>query len=118
MSSRDIEGENPLYLPQAKVYDGACALGPWVVPAESIVDPYNLRIACSIARDGRVVWQDETNTRQLHRKLDELVSYLGRSTAFRPEPSCSPAPAWCRPIHSACNRGPCGDRHRRPGHAA
>lgn len=82
VSSRDIEGENPLYLPQAKVYDGACALGPWIVPVESIDDPYALRIACSIARDGAIVWQDETNTRQLHRKLDDLVSYLGRSNSF------------------------------------
>jgi 2-dehydro-3-deoxy-D-arabinonate dehydratase len=82
VSSRDIEGENPLYLPQAKVYDGACALGPWIVPAESIGDPYNLRIACSIARDGAVIWQDETNTQKLHRKLDELVSYLGRCNSF------------------------------------
>jgi 2-dehydro-3-deoxy-D-arabinonate dehydratase len=82
VSSRDIEGENPLYLPQAKVYEGACALGPWIVPTESISDPYALRIACSIARDGAIVWQDETNTQKLHRKLDELVSYLGRCNSF------------------------------------
>src|SRR6185312_11160036 len=57
VSSRDIEGENPLYLPQAKVYMGACALGPWIVPTESVTDPYDLRITCAISRDGAVVWE-------------------------------------------------------------
>lgn len=82
VSARDIEGENPLYLPQAKVYAGACALGPWVVPAESVDDPYALRITCSISRDGAVLWQDETSTGQLHRRLDELVIYLTRAMSF------------------------------------
>lgn len=82
VSSRDIEGENPLYLPQAKVYMGACALGPWIVPAESVPDPYNLEIACAIARDGVVVWRDQTSTARLHRRLEDLVAYLGRSNTF------------------------------------
>jgi 2-dehydro-3-deoxy-D-arabinonate dehydratase len=82
LSARDIEGENPLYLPQAKVYFGSCALGPWIVPAESIADPYDLEITCTIAREGAVVWSDRTNTGRLHRKLDELTAYLGRSNHF------------------------------------
>jgi len=82
VSSRDIEGENPLYLPQAKVYMGACALGPWIVPAESVTDPYDLHITCSIAREGAVVWEDHTSTAQLHRRLEDLVAYLGRSNTF------------------------------------
>jgi 2-dehydro-3-deoxy-D-arabinonate dehydratase len=82
VSSRDIEGENPLYLPQAKLYIGCCALGPWIVPAESVADPYALDIACSIVRQGATVWTDRTSTGQLHRRLDELVSYLGRCNTF------------------------------------
>jgi 2-dehydro-3-deoxy-D-arabinonate dehydratase len=82
VSARDIEGENPLYLPQAKVYSGCCALGPWIVPAESIAAPYDLEITCTIARAGAVVWNERTNTGRLHRKLDELTAYLGRSNQF------------------------------------
>jgi 2-dehydro-3-deoxy-D-arabinonate dehydratase len=82
VSSRDIEGENPLYLPQAKVYMGACALGPWIVPSELVSDPYDLRITCSIAREGMATWRDETSTALLHRHLDDLVAYLGRSNSF------------------------------------
>jgi 2-dehydro-3-deoxy-D-arabinonate dehydratase len=82
VSSRDIEGENPLYLPQAKVYMGACALGPWIVPAESVADPYNLRIDCAIIRAGTEVWRDSTSTAKLHRRLEDLVAYLGRSNTF------------------------------------
>jgi 2-dehydro-3-deoxy-D-arabinonate dehydratase len=82
VSARDIEGENPLYLPQAKVYDGACALGPWLVPSELVSDPYGLRITCDIKRGGRQIWQDSTSTAKLHRKLDELVTYLGKSNSF------------------------------------
>ncbi|HVC83312.1 MAG TPA: fumarylacetoacetate hydrolase family protein [Chloroflexota bacterium] len=82
VSSRDIEGENPLYLPQAKVYMGACALGPWIVPAESLADPYDLRIECAIVRAGAELWRDTTSTAKLHRRLEDLVAYLGRSNTF------------------------------------
>ena len=76
MSSRSIEGENPLYLPQAKIYANCCALGPAITPAWEIADPYNLAIGLSIERDGQVYWQGETNTRELKRRFEELVSYL------------------------------------------
>jgi 2-dehydro-3-deoxy-D-arabinonate dehydratase len=82
VSSRDIEGENPLYLPQAKVYDGSCALGPWVVPFESVSNPNDLQITCSIVRDDIELWHDETSTAKLHRAFDELVEYLGRSNTY------------------------------------
>jgi 2-dehydro-3-deoxy-D-arabinonate dehydratase len=82
VSARDIEGENPLYLPQAKLYDGSAALGPWIVPVEAIADPYALQISCRIIRGGTEVWRDTTTTGQLHRRLDDLVSYLGRSDSF------------------------------------
>ena len=76
MSSRSIEGENPLYLPQAKIYANCCALGPAITPAWEIADPYNLTIGLTIERDGQVYWQGETSTRELKRRFEELVSYL------------------------------------------
>ncbi len=76
VSSRSIEGENPLYLPQAKVYTGCCALGPGITPAWEVSDPYNLTIHLSIERNGQVYWQGETSTKELKRHFDELVTYL------------------------------------------
>jgi 2-dehydro-3-deoxy-D-arabinonate dehydratase len=76
MSSRSIEGENPLYLPQAKVYAGCCALGPGITPAWEVSNPYNLTIRLTIERDGQVSWQGETSTSELNRRFDELVTYL------------------------------------------
>jgi len=76
VSSRSIEGENPLYLPQAKVYLGGCALGPSIRPAWEVADPYALVIALTISRGGHVVWSGTANTSQLHRTYDELVSCL------------------------------------------
>jgi 2-dehydro-3-deoxy-D-arabinonate dehydratase len=78
MSSRSIEGENPLYLPQAKVYHGACALGPWIRPAWEVADPYALDIELTIGRDGGTAWSGRASTGQLHRRLDDLVGYLMR----------------------------------------
>jgi 2-dehydro-3-deoxy-D-arabinonate dehydratase len=76
VSSRSIEGENPLYLPQAKVFAGCCALGPGVVPAWEVPDPYRLGIHMRILRNDELVWQGETSTSELKRRLDELVRYL------------------------------------------
>lgn len=82
VSSRSIEGENPLYLPQAKVYAGSCALGPGITPAWEIADPYNLAIHMTIERADKVYWQGETNTARLHRRLDELAEFLFREDDF------------------------------------
>ncbi len=76
VSSRSIEGENPLYLPQAKVYTGCCALGPGITPAWEILDPYNLTINLTIERNNQVYWKGETSTRELKRRFNELVTYL------------------------------------------
>lgn len=78
VSSRSIEGENPLYLPQAKVYDKAAALGPMIALAPEIDDPHNLAIELTIRRDGAVGFQGSTNTNQLHRSFEDLVEYLYR----------------------------------------
>ncbi len=80
MSSRDIEGQNPLYLPQAKIYDGACALGPGIV----LSDPAaleNLPIYMSIWRDGATLFQGETSSAQLNRSLGEIAGWLTRELA-------------------------------------
>ncbi len=79
VSSRSIEGENPLYLPQAKIYPGGCALGPMVRPAWEIADPYALEMELTIHRAGAVAWRGKASTAQLHRQYEQLVSYLMRS---------------------------------------
>lgn len=76
VSSRSIEGENPLYLPQAKVYDKAAALGPVIALASEIDDPNDLAIELTIRRNGEIGFQGSTNTNQLHRTFDDLVRYL------------------------------------------
>ena len=81
MSSRDIEGENPLYLPQAKVYDGSCGLGPGVYVPEGPVTPEtSIRIA--IRRAGAVAFEGETTLAAMKRRPDELVEYLFRDNSF------------------------------------
>lgn len=82
VSSRSIEGDNPLYLPQAKTYRNSCALGPWIVPAWDVPDPYALGIEVAIRRTGEVVWSDATSTATLHRRYDDLVSWLRRELDF------------------------------------
>ena len=82
VSSRSIEGENPLYLPQAKLYAGACAIGPGITPAWEVADPYDLTIWMAIERDGEVAWEGETSTSGLKRRLEELVEYLYREDDF------------------------------------
>jgi 2-dehydro-3-deoxy-D-arabinonate dehydratase len=82
VSSRSIEGENALYLPQAKLYHGACAIGPGITPAWEVPDPYDLAIWMAIERDGEVIWDGETRTSGLKRRLDELVEYLFREDEF------------------------------------
>lgn len=82
VSSRSIEAENPLYLPQAKCYRGGCAVGPWIVPAWALPDPYSLDIAMDIHRGGVSVWSGSTSTALLHRRFEELVDHLFRGDVF------------------------------------
>ncbi len=82
MSSRDIEGENLLYLPQAKIYERSCALGPWVTlgTPESAVREWIIRL--TIRRDGAVAFAGETSPGQMKRSFDELTGHLFRSQKF------------------------------------
>lgn len=82
VSSRDIEGENPLYLPQAKVYRQCCALGPGILLAEHLPHPGDTRIDVTISRDGSTIWTDTISTSQMKRSFADLVAYLGRDNLF------------------------------------
>lgn len=82
MSSRSIEGENPLYLPQAKIYLGGCAAGPCIRPAWEVADPYALTMSLTITRGGSVVWNGTASTGGLRRRVPELASYLFREDEF------------------------------------
>jgi 2-dehydro-3-deoxy-D-arabinonate dehydratase len=81
MSSRDIEGENPLYLPQAKVYDRSCALGPCLLITDEPL-PATTEIRIEIRRAGQIAFSGATTLAEMKRQPHELVSYLYRSTSF------------------------------------
>jgi 2-dehydro-3-deoxy-D-arabinonate dehydratase len=80
VSSRSIEGRNTLYLPQAKVYDGACALGPCIVPASAARPPFDIEV--EIRRGGSVVFAGRTSTAEMRRPFEELVRYLGSALSL------------------------------------
>jgi 2-dehydro-3-deoxy-D-arabinonate dehydratase len=82
VSSRTIEGENPLYLPQAKVYLGGCAIGPAITPAWEIPEPYALDIGMVIRRDGTRAWSGSASTSAMRRRIDTLTEFLFRADAF------------------------------------
>ena len=81
MSSRDIEAENPLYLPQAKVYDGSCSLGPCVYLTTELLSP-DTEIGMKIRRGNDVAFEGATYIRNIKRPFTELVEYLYRETSF------------------------------------
>ena len=81
MSSRDIEGENPLYLPQAKVYDGSCALGPCILVSSDPLPP-TTPIRVEIERAGKPEFSSVTTLKEMKRSPAELVSYLFRESTF------------------------------------
>lgn len=76
--SRDIERENLLYLPQSKIYDKSCAIGPCVVTDETIGDPHDVAMTITIERDGEVAFTDSTSTSEMVRTCGELAEYFTR----------------------------------------
>lgn len=82
VSARDIEGRNPLYLPQAKVYDECCALGPALTLVSAIPDPRALEIRLVIERDGAAVVDQSTSVGRMVRDFDELIAWLFRDQSF------------------------------------
>lgn len=81
VSSRDIEGENPLYLPQAKIFDGSCAVGPGI-EIDGVDELDRITLTLRIVRAERVVFQGEVRTSRIRRDLDDLCKYLGRELEF------------------------------------
>jgi len=76
VSSRDIEGANPLYLPQAKIFRNSCAIGPYLATADDVKDPKNVGISLRIHREGAVAFSDETSTANMKRTFEELTECL------------------------------------------
>jgi len=83
VSAWDIEKENPLYLPQSKIFTGCCALGPVLATPEEVGDPTNLGIACRLYRQGELIFEGSTNSSLLRRSFAEMTDYLRR---------CNPVP--------------------------
>jgi 2-dehydro-3-deoxy-D-arabinonate dehydratase len=81
MSSRDIEGENPLYIPQAKVYDGSCAIGPAILLTREPLPP-STEIVMEILRGGEIAFAGSTTLDRMKRSPEELVEYLFRENSF------------------------------------
>jgi 2-dehydro-3-deoxy-D-arabinonate dehydratase len=82
MSSRDIEGENPLYLPQAKCYDASAGLGPWILLLAEKPDRAKLGVHLTIRRDDAIVFNASTSAAEMAREFEDLVGWLGRDNVF------------------------------------
>ncbi|HMB05116.1 MAG TPA: fumarylacetoacetate hydrolase family protein [Isosphaeraceae bacterium] len=82
VTARDIEGENPLYLPQAKVYDACCALGPVITLASAMPSVRELTIGLEIERGGTTVFDGSTSVARMVRRLEDLIDWLGRDNVF------------------------------------
>ncbi|MBS0261545.1 MAG: fumarylacetoacetate hydrolase family protein [Planctomycetes bacterium] len=82
MSARDIEGENPLYLPQAKVYDQCCALGPAILIPEEPIDREKMDVTLVINRRGVEAFRGQTNLGQMKRSFEELIEWLYKDNSF------------------------------------
>lgn len=82
MSSRDIEGENPLYLPQAKVYDECAGLGPWITLAANMPAADAMTIDLKIQRGEDIVFDQSTSASQMARGFEDLADWLGRENSF------------------------------------
>lgn len=76
VSAWDIERDNPLYLPQSKIFRGACALGPSIVTPDELPSPYEVEIHCRIVREGATIFNESSSTARLRRTFEELINYL------------------------------------------
>lgn len=82
VSARDIEGENPLYLPQAKMYKDCCALGPCITLTHAIQEPKSMEIRLEIERAGKTEFDGRTSVAKMVRSFEELIGWLGRDNCF------------------------------------
>jgi len=82
MSSRDIEGDNPLYLPQAKCYNQSCGLGPWITLAVGMPPRHEIGIRLVIHRGGKLIYDGRTSVDHMARSFEDLIGWLGRDNSF------------------------------------
>lgn len=81
VSAWDIERENPLYLPQSKVYNACCSLGPVIVTPDELANPYALDMTCTVVRSGKTIFSGAVSTSKLSRKIEQLIEYIYRANA-------------------------------------
>jgi len=105
VSAWDIERDNPLYLPQSKVYTGCFAFGPTIVTPDEIPDPYAIALRCRILRGEREVFAGEATTGQLKRRFEDLVSWLARSNEIRRGTVLSTGTGIIQPLGSGLEKG-------------
>jgi 2-dehydro-3-deoxy-D-arabinonate dehydratase len=105
VSAWDIERDNPLYLPQSKIYTGCFSCGPVLVTADEVPDPYALTLHCRVERAGREVFSGEATTGQLKRRIPELVDWLLRSNEIRTGTVLSTGTGIIQPLGSGLEEG-------------
>ena len=105
VSAWDIERENPLYLPQSKIYRGCFAFGPVIVTPDEVGDPYALEIRCRVDRAGRAVFEGSASTAQLKRRFPDLVQWLLRSNDVPPGSILSTGTGIIQPLETGLEEG-------------
>lgn len=105
VSAWDIERDNPLYLPQSKIYRGCFAFGPTIVTPDEVPDPGGLDLVCRVSRGGREVFRGEASTRQLKREIAEIVSFLLRSNEIPTGTVLSTGTGIIQPLGSGLEEG-------------
>jgi 2-dehydro-3-deoxy-D-arabinonate dehydratase len=105
VSAWDIERDNPLYLPQSKVYKGCFAFGPVIVTPDEIADPYAITLRCRVLRGGREVFAGEASTAQMKRRFEELAGWLQRSNEIPTGTVLSTGTGIIQPIGAGLEEG-------------
>ena len=105
VSAWDIERENPLYLPQSKIYRGCFSFGPVIVTPDEVRDPYALEIHCRVERGGRAVFEGSASTAQLKRRFPDLVEWLLRSNDVPPGSVLSTGTGIIQPLETGLEEG-------------
>lgn len=105
VSAWDIERDNPLYLPQSKIYDGCFSFGPSIVTPDEIPDPYALALECRVTRGTTEVFRGEASTAQLKRRYEEIVGFLLRSNTIRTGTVLSTGTGIIQPLGSGLEAG-------------
>jgi 2-dehydro-3-deoxy-D-arabinonate dehydratase len=105
VSAWDIERENPLYLPQSKIYLGCFAFGPVVVTPDEVSDPYALEVRCRVERGGREIFAGSASTSQLKRRFPELIQWLLRSNEVAAGTVLSTGTGIIQPLEAGLEEG-------------